>query len=249
MNKLLIDNDGDLIINTGYLKKNSNIINWDYLSKYHKLNEKFINVFGEYLNWKYLTKYQKLNEKLIIKFQKKINYSCYNWDNILKYQRLSENFIREFVNEKIREIVHVGHWEYITKFQRLSENFIIEFENNLNWSLISRYQRLSENFILKFQDKINWGLISQYQKLSYSFIEKYKKKIRNCRLKKNIHLDLETYIKLNKNYKIYDDEFINKIKKSKNTRKIYIYNKLNFLVNHKIKEFIDDSELINTLLF
>ena len=59
----------DIIVN--YLKNNK--VDWNYISRYQKLPEKFIRKFQDKVNWDYILKYQNLTEKFIREFQNKVN--------------------------------------------------------------------------------------------------------------------------------------------------------------------------------
>jgi len=137
---------------------------WDYISKYQKLNEQFIEKYKDYINWNYISEYQNLSEDFIQKHKDLVN-----WNYISKFQKLSEVFI-----QKHKDLVN---WDFISKYQNLSEVFIEKHKDLVNWNYISKFQKLSEVFIQKHKDLVNWDYISKYQKLSNDFINKFKLKI------------------------------------------------------------------------
>ena len=93
---------------------------WNNMSKYKYLSEKFIREFQNKVNWNYISCIQKLSEYFIREFKDRVN-----WEYISQYQKLSENFIREFQNEV--------DWWLISKCQKLSESFIREFKDKPNF--------------------------------------------------------------------------------------------------------------------
>ena len=152
-------------------------VDWELISQYQKLSEKFIREFQDKDNYLDISVYQKLSEEFIREFQDKVN-----WGYISTYQKLSEEFIREF-QDKVK-------WYCISEYQKLSENFIREFKDKVNWIYISKCQKLSEDFIREFQNEIYWDDISKYQKLSISCIREF-----------NLKIDPDNWLYKNKNFK------------------------------------------------
>ncbi len=116
--------------------------NWEYISRYFNLSEKFIEKYQDKVDWYNISTFQKLTERLIKKYKNKVN-----WYSISKYQKLSEKFIEKYKN-KVK-------WVYISIYQKLSESFIEKFKNRVYWIYIVEHQKLSEEFIKKHSLKIN----------------------------------------------------------------------------------------------
>ena len=67
-----------------------NKVDWEYVCKYQKLSENFINEFRCQAHWEHISIYQKLSENFIKEFRYQVD-----WYYIRRFQRLSENFINE----------------------------------------------------------------------------------------------------------------------------------------------------------
>jgi hypothetical protein len=64
------------------IRVNSDLVNWDYISKYQILSEEFIREFKDRVNWSLISKHQDdLSEEFIIEFEDRVD-----WKEILKYQ-------------------------------------------------------------------------------------------------------------------------------------------------------------------
>jgi hypothetical protein len=129
--------------------------NWDSISEYQKLSEKFIEKFSEKVNWVSISTTQMLSEKFIEKHSDTVV-----WNFISKYQKLSQKFIEKF-SDKV-------YWGYISRYQKLSEKFIEKHSDMVDWYCISKYQKLSEKFRKKHNIKIsenNWLYASDEKKL------------------------------------------------------------------------------------
>ena len=74
------------------IKKGLNI-DWNHISSYQKLSEKFIREFSDKVDWYYISFHQKLSEEFIREFSDKVY-----WVYISSSQKLSEKFIREFAD-------------------------------------------------------------------------------------------------------------------------------------------------------
>jgi len=178
-----------------FIEKHSDKVNWYDISKYQKLSEQFIEKHSDKVDWYYISSYQKLSEKFIEKYSDKVD-----WNYISEYQNLSEKFIEKH-SDKV-------YWNYISSYQKLSEKFIEKYSNKVDWIYISIYQKLSEKFIEKHSDKVDWYYISIYQKLSEKFIEKHNLTIpKTCWLYKTKEEKLE-YIRDNTNYEVIDNQYI-----------------------------------------
>ena len=118
------------------------LVNWNWISRYQKLSESFIEKHSAKVNWDYISEYQKLSESFIEKHSAKVD-----WNYISVYQNLSESFIEKH-SKKV-------NWYCISKYQKLSESFIEKHSENVNWNLISLYQKLSESFIEKYKDRLS----------------------------------------------------------------------------------------------
>jgi len=131
--------------------------NWNYISKYQKLSEKFIEKHSDKVNWYDISKYQKLSEQFIEKHSDKVD-----WYYISSYQKLSEKFIEKY-SDKV-------DWNYISEYQNLSETFIEKHFDKVDWYYISIYQKLSEKFIEKHNltiPKTCWLYKTKEEKLEY----------------------------------------------------------------------------------
>ncbi len=132
----------------------------DYISRYQKLSEDFIERNSDRLYWGWVSTSQKLSEEFIQRNSDKVS-----WQNISSCQKLSEEFIQ-------RNSDKVG-WYSLCRIQKLSEEFIERNADKVDWDCISKFQTLSEGFIERNTDKVNWGLISKYQTLSEEFRAKH----------------------------------------------------------------------------
>jgi hypothetical protein len=126
--------------------------------------DKIISTKGEKdIDWNYITKYQKLNEKFIKKYENKIL-----WNYIWNSQTFSEEYIRELYNKANEPYSRISlNWVDICIYQKLSENFIREFEDkmfqiefgekvyykSLWFSLIFEHQELSKEFKKEFSNR------------------------------------------------------------------------------------------------
>ena len=95
-------------------------VDWDYISRYQKLSEPFIQKFQDKVNWNYISAYQKLSEPFIQKFKDNVN-----WNRISECQKLSEPFIEKF-QDKV-------DWDRISAYQKLSEPFIQKFKDKIDF--------------------------------------------------------------------------------------------------------------------
>ena len=50
-------------------KKIANKLNWDYISSYSKLSERFIIKYKKYVNWHFIYEYQQVSNKFIKKYR------------------------------------------------------------------------------------------------------------------------------------------------------------------------------------
>ena len=139
-------------------------IDWEIISRYEKLFEKFIEKYFHKLDLDYICRNQNLSEYFIEKHIKKLNLHYVSYR-----QKLSEEFIKKHFDKL--------NLKNICKFQKLSEKFIEIHFDKLNLDCICKYQRLSEEFIEKYFDKLNRYNICKYQKLSVKFVEKYFNKV------------------------------------------------------------------------
>jgi len=165
-------------------------VNWNNISKYKKLSEKFIREFKDKVDWNNISATHKLSEKFIKEFKDKVD-----WDCISSYQKLSEKFIRELKGKV--------SWDCISSYQKLSEKFIREFQDKVDWYNISETHKLSEKFIREFQDKVNWKIISECQKLSRNFIKEFNLTMREDCWRYKTKEEKLKYIKDNKLDKVY----------------------------------------------
>ena len=88
-----------------------NIVDWDYISEYHKLSETFIEEHKDLVDWDCISKYQKLSESFIEKHKELVDWYCIN-----KCQKLSEAF-RLKHNLKIP----FNNWMYVDPDERLKK--------------------------------------------------------------------------------------------------------------------------------
>lgn len=132
-------------------------IDWEYISKNHKLTEKFIRDNQDLVDWWYISSCQKISENFIKEFEDRVD-----WNSISKYQNLGIEFLKEY-KDKV-------NWEYITIYQLKNHDFIREFRKYLDWSRISEYHFLSEDFIREFRYNIDWRKIKKYIKNSHTKI-------------------------------------------------------------------------------
>ena len=100
---------------------------WNSISFYCFLSEKFIRKHWEKLNWKYLAAKQILSEKLMNKFA-----DLLDWETVSKYD-LSEDFMRRHADKL--------YWWYISEKKYLSEGFIREMKDYVDWDRIWQYQK------------------------------------------------------------------------------------------------------------
>jgi hypothetical protein len=171
-----------------FIERNSDLVNWRYISEYQKLSEEFIERNKDLVYWWHISAKQKLSEEFIEQ-----NKDLVNWYWISEYQKLSEEFI-----ERNKDLVD---WMNISAFQKLSEEFIERNKDLVYWWHISRYQKLSEEFIERNKDLVDWCWISEYQKLSEEFRLKH-----NLSLPKNnwLYADKETKRKAIKDCGLYE---------------------------------------------
>ena len=174
-----------------------NVNNRNFLHLYYN-NDLFICMFPEFVDWNWCSKYKKLNDFILLKFWTRMRPIL-----ICKHQDLSEDVMREknkhlkwrYVcsNQKLSEKFMTDFsskldWLQICKYQKLSEEFITQNKFKCSKYHICRYQTLTEEFIAENKYWVDLKAISQFQNLSIKFIHKYED-----------FLDME-FLAKNKNY-------------------------------------------------
>ena len=73
-----------------YIRANYEIIPWDLVCQYNKIDERTLRQFSHKLNWDLISQYQRFSEDFIIDYKHKLNmrYVCH-------FQHLSKKFIKE----------------------------------------------------------------------------------------------------------------------------------------------------------
>ncbi|GIY13556.1 hypothetical protein CDAR_90391 [Caerostris darwini] len=118
-------------------------VNWEKISTYQILSEKFISENEHLVNWGNISKFQTLTEKLILMHAHKVF-----WPAISRYQKLSDQFIFENVGKLDMDLVA----EYQDK---MSINTIEKLEASVNWNKIYSHQKnLTSEFVMKHVEKI-----------------------------------------------------------------------------------------------
>lgn len=167
-------------------------IDWNFISEYPRLSEKFIEKFQEEVNWELICMYQKLSQKFIEKHHDNVE-----WDIIGGTQKLSNKFILKHldkldINEVIQEQkltektirkikFNLNELAKLFEYQNLSENYIEEFFifphgdgnlyiHNFCWQNIVQYQKLSEKFIKKYWHKLHHGMALEQESLTPDFL-------------------------------------------------------------------------------
>jgi len=84
-----------------YIRANYEIIPWDLVCQYNKIDERTLRQFSHKLNWDLISQYQKLSENFIRDYQEN-----FNEIKICIHQQLSRKFINElgprFAKKEIR---------------------------------------------------------------------------------------------------------------------------------------------------
>lgn len=110
-------------------------VDWDFLCKYSKISEDFIDRFSDKVKWKIISSHQKLSESFIRKWADKIY-----WKGVSSSQELSIDFIREY-KDKL-------DWKHISSCQHLGERFIKEFVDYFD----PIYLRMNTSLTFKLND-------------------------------------------------------------------------------------------------
>lgn len=179
-NKLLTDQ---------FIDEHKDEINWEWLTKHHKLTEEQIVKYSNYVNWKYVWLKQNVSEKFIEIHKDKIE----NWDWIVVKRNLSIPFVKRNWGR--------WSWQVISQVSNLDYEFILEFREYIDWRTFTIYHwnDWDESFIREFRDYIDWD---------YAYHPK--RKISNNLRREYVYSFLNNNQKLhlvNVAYSINDDSF------------------------------------------
>ena len=99
LNDLIITKELSEVKLEDLIKKYPDIINWELISKFQTLSEKFIEKHQDKVVWLCIYKHQTLSKKFIEKYKDKTY-----WNLISRYQKLSPEFILKNIDRITKDI-------------------------------------------------------------------------------------------------------------------------------------------------
>lgn len=93
-----------------------NVINWDVISRYQKLSEKFILEHKSFIDWRIISQYQSLSADFIFN-----NRYSLNMQKISQYQNLSFDFIKKHAD--------IFNWHLLAKNKNIKGATVVSTNN------------------------------------------------------------------------------------------------------------------------
>lgn len=116
------------------------LLDWPYLSEYHKLTFAFLKKFSRYISWDNVS-YLSFTVKMLKQFRAFID-----WDRLVRRYDLTLT--------ELLDLQDYIPWNLVAKYQDLSEASILELSTMINWVDVAEYQNISVPFIAKYLDSL-----------------------------------------------------------------------------------------------
>jgi hypothetical protein len=166
--------------NTYFIHKFHDIVDWNWVAKNIKVEEKTLITYWHKFPKQYISKYQHITPKIIKEYADDINWTVVSKKNVRDILYTARNYLK---------------WDIICK-KNIPDYILCNYEKYLHWDNVAKYQSLSEWFIIKYVHNLNMMTICETQNLSYNFLQTYKNKLYFNKLIKNKHYNKTGCIKI-----------------------------------------------------